>query len=85
MSALSLNVIRFGSWLVFVVAWLLLLIQTITRWGLVSVGLHYDAVTLLVLLCALWGSMAKEKGRELELFCICVTTVILLDLVHKVA
>jgi len=82
-SVLSLNVIRFGSWLVFLAAWLVLLFQIITKWGAMSVGHHYDGVALLVLLGALWGRMAKEKGRELELFCICVTTVIVLGLIHS--
>lgn len=83
MSVFSLKVIRFGSWLIFLVAWLILLFQMITKWGVMSVDLRYDGVTLLVLLGALWARMAKEKGRELELFCICMTTVTVLGLMHR--
>ena len=83
LSVLSLNVIRFGSWLNFLVAWLILLFQMITKWGVMSVDLHYDGVALLVFLGALWGCMAKEKGRELELFSISMITVTVLDLMHR--
>ncbi len=82
MSVLSLNVIRFGSWLVFLAAWIILLFQVVTKWGVMSVGHHYDGLALLVLLGALWARMAKEKGRELELFCICMTMVTGLGLMH---
>ena len=82
MSVVGLNLIRWGSWLIFLAAWLLLLFQMITRWGVMSVDLHYDGVTFLVLIGTLWGRIAKEKSREFELFCISVTTVIVLGLIH---
>lgn len=83
MSVLGLALIRFGSWLVFLAAWLILLFQMITKWGVMSVDHHYDGLALLVLLGALWARMAKEKGRELELFCICMMMVTGLSLMHR--
>ncbi len=84
MSVRSLNLtMRFGSWLIFLAAWLILLFQMITKWGVMSVDHHYDGVALLVLLGALWARMAKEEGREFELFCICMTMVTGLGLMHR--
>ncbi len=83
MSVLSVKMMRFGSWLIFLAAWLILLFQMITKWRVMSVDLHYDGIALLVLLGALWARMAKEKDRELELFCICMTMVTGLGLMHR--
>ncbi len=83
MSVLSVKMMRFGSWLIFLAAWLILLFQMITEWRAMSVDLHYDGIALLVLLGALWARMAKEKDRELELFCLCMTMVTGLGLMHR--
>jgi hypothetical protein len=59
-SVLSLNVIRFGSWLVFLAAWLILLFQMITKWGVMSVDHHYDGKRLAFL------SITHKSGTKDE-------------------
>jgi hypothetical protein len=76
MSALSSRLISIGSWLIFLAAWLTLLVQLFISWKVMSVDLHYDVVTLLVLLGALWGRLAPDKGREPELLSLSLTTAI---------
>jgi hypothetical protein len=68
---------------VFPAAWIILLFQMITRWGAMGVDHQYEALALLIMLGVLWARMAKEKGRELELFCICMTRVTGLGLMHR--
>ena len=83
MSALSSNLIRIGSWLIFLAAWMTLLVQLVIRWKSINVELHYDGIALLVLLGALWGRLALEKRRETELLLLGLTTAIVLAVVHR--
>jgi hypothetical protein len=64
-------------------AWLTMLLQLFISWRSMGVEMHYDLVTLLVLLGALWGRLAHDKGREPDLFLLSVTTAIILAFVRR--
>jgi hypothetical protein len=73
---------KIGSWLMFLGTWLYMLIRMIVGWHTMSTDLRYDVAALLILLAALWGRSAPDKGRELDLLCLSLATAIISGLVR---
>ncbi len=83
-SKLSTRIIIIGSWLIFVAAWMSLLVLLIFRWKGTSVDLHYDLVGLLIFFGVLWGRLVPGRNSEYELLVTSSALAVVLDLVHRV-
>jgi hypothetical protein len=83
MTGRGASLLRIGAWLMFVAAWLNMLILLVRHWHAMTTDLHGDVSVLLVLLGATWGRLSSDKGRELDLMCLSLATATIMAIVHK--
>lgn len=83
-SNLSLKIIMIGSWLIFVAAWVSLLVHLILHWKGMGVDFHYDLVGLLLFFGVLWGRLLRGKDSEVDLFVTSMALACVLEVVHRV-
>ncbi len=83
MAERNLSLLKIGAWLMFVAAWLNMLVLLARHWHATSTDLRGDVSLLLVLLGATWGRMSSDKGRELDLLCLSLATGTIMTIVHK--
>jgi hypothetical protein len=82
-SRLSLKIIMIGSWLIFVAAWVSLLVHLIFHWRSMSVDFHYDLVGLLVFFGVLWARLFRGKNSEVDHFVTSMALAIVAEIVNR--
>jgi len=83
MTKRSATLLKIGAWIMFMAAWLNMLILLVRHWHAMTTDLHGDVSLMLVLLGATWGRVSLDKGRELDLLCLSLATATIMAIVHK--
>lgn len=82
----SSRLLKIAAWFMFTAAWLNMLILIVKHWNATTTDLRGSVPLLLVLLGATWGRVSSDKGRELDLLCLSLTTatiMTIMTIVHK--
>ncbi len=72
-----------GLWLIFVAAWLSILLILVFRWKGISVDIRYDLVGILVFFGVLWVRQLPAQNNEFDRFTISMALAVVSSVVHR--
>jgi len=72
------------AWLIFVAAWLSVLVHLLRYWSGLTVELHYDFIGLLLFFGVLWGQLARSRNNAYDLSFTAFALTMVADVVHKI-